>query len=123
MHIRSGHLPNEPFVELDPETCMVKENYEPYTSEDNLLNWTSEESSNFGDEEGGYRYLRPTQMHYLNKELWIIVPYYAKEYTSSIKRLVIEVWELEGRHFTRKQQIPLFKEDGKTPFVGSKSRP
>ena len=41
IHIRSAHLPIEPFVELDPETCEVKENYEPWTSEDNLLNWSS----------------------------------------------------------------------------------
>jgi hypothetical protein len=61
MHIRSSHLPNEPFVELDPDTCKVKEGYEPWTSEGNLLNWTSDtEQSTIGDEENGYRYLRPT---------------------------------------------------------------
>jgi hypothetical protein len=42
IHIRSGHLPEEPFVALDSETCKVQENYEPWTSEDNLLNWTSD---------------------------------------------------------------------------------
>ena len=41
-------------------------------------------------------------MHYLNNELWIMVPYYTKDYNSPIKRLVVEVWERNERHFTRK---------------------
>ena len=39
VHIRSSHLPDQPFVELDYESCAVKENYQPWTSQDNLLNW------------------------------------------------------------------------------------
>ena len=41
IHIRSGHLPNEPFVELDKATHKVKEGFEPWTSTDNLLSWTA----------------------------------------------------------------------------------
>ena len=123
MHLRSGHLPDQPFVELDVETCKVKEDYEPWTSEGNLLNWTDDSvQSTIGDDEGGYRYLRSAQMHYLNDELWVIVTYNTKEYQSRVKRLVIEVYKRKGRHFTRTQEIPLFKEDGSTPFLGAKDR-
>ena len=102
IYLRSGHLPNEPFVELDIEECKVKENYEPWTSTDNLLNWTdSEAQSTVGSAETGYRYLRPTQMHYMNSELWVVAPYYADKYSSSIKRLVIEVYSRDNRNFTR----------------------
>ena len=117
VHLRSEHLPDQPFVELDVETCKVKEGYEPWTSEGNLLNWTKTDvASTEGDEENGFRYLRATQMHFLNNELWIMVPYYESDYNSAIKRLVVEVWKLKGRHFTRTQEIPLFKENGTSSF-------
>ena len=61
-------------------------------------------------------------MHYLNGELWIVAPYYESNYESAIKRYVVEVWKREGRHFTRVQEIPLYKEDGSTNFQGSKDR-
>jgi len=123
VHIRSAHLPDQPFVELDVDTCKVMEDYEPWTSEDNLLNWTDNTTqSTVGNDEDGYRYFRGAQMHYLNDELWVIVPYFAKEYTSSLKRLVIEVYKREGRHFTRTNEILLKKEDGVTPFKGAKRR-
>lgn len=113
IYLRSGHLENEPFVELDIDQCKVKEDYTPWTSEDNLLNWTkTDEQSTIGNEEDGYRYLRPTQMHYHNGELWIMVPYYTNSYTSPIKRLVVEVYTRDGQHFTKSDEIPLFMEDG-----------
>jgi len=72
----------------------VKEGFEPWTSQDNLLNWTdSSTQSTVGNDEDGYRYFRGAQMHYLNEELWVIVTYFAKEYTSPLKRLVIEVYK------------------------------
>jgi len=105
VHLRSSHLPDQPFVELDVEKCAVKEDYEPWTSEDNLLNWSEDNETGEVQESetDGYRLLRPTQMHYFDNELWIIVPYYrTNKYTSgTIKRLVVEVWKREGRHFTR----------------------
>lgn len=108
---------------IDKDSCKIKEDYEPWTSEGNLLNFTkTDEESKEGSEEGGYRYLRGTRMHYLNGELWIVVPYYESNYESAIKRYVVEVWKREGRHFTRVQEIPLFKEDGSTNFQGSKNR-
>lgn len=61
-------------------------------------------------------------MHYHDGELWIVAPYYESNYESSIKRLVVEVWKKEGRHFTRTQEIPLTKEDGVTSFQGAKRR-
>ena len=63
-------------------------------------------------------------MHYLNNELWIIVPYHdtCDWGTGSVKRYVIEVYRRNNRHFTRVQEIPLFKEDGTTPFLGAKRR-
>jgi len=116
VYLRSGHLPDQPFVPLDYEKCAVsEEEFTPWTSEDNLLNWQSIDSpSMIGDDEGGYRWLRATQMHYLNNELWIIVPYLdTKDWSSgSIKRYVIEAYKREGHHFTRTQEIPLYKEDG-----------
>jgi len=76
VHIRSGHLPEEPFVELDSDKCAVKESYTPFTSEGNLLNWTKDgENSTDGDDNRGYRYLRATQMHYKNNELWVMAVY------------------------------------------------
>jgi hypothetical protein len=30
-----------------------------------------------------------------------VAPYYESNYSSPIKRLVVEVWKREGRHFTR----------------------
>ena len=86
VHLRSGHLPDEPFVELDVETCKVKEGYEPFTSQDNLLSWTSDtEQSTIGDEQQGFRYLRGAQMHYLNGELWIMATYRAGTWDSEVK--------------------------------------
>ena len=61
VHVRSSHMPDQPFAELDPETCKVKENFDPWTSEGNLLNFASkEEESKEGDREKGFRYLRAT---------------------------------------------------------------
>ena len=125
IYMRSGHLEDQPFVELDTESCKAKEDFTPWTSEDNLLNWTkSDVQSSIGSEAEGYRYLRPTQMHYHNNELWVMVPYYQDSYTSPVKRLVIEVFEREEgtQHFKKKNEIPLFKEDGLTPFLGAKRR-
>ena len=77
VYLRSGHLEDQPFVELDVETCKVKEGFIPWTSEDNLLNWSKTEvQSTIGDNDSGFRYLRPTQMHYNDSELWIVAPYY-----------------------------------------------
>ena len=61
-------------------------------------------------------------MHYLNNELWIMAPYYTDSYDSDIKRLVVEVYDRNDRHFTRTQEITLYKEDGLTPFRGAKRR-
>ena len=123
IHIRTGTEPNEPFVELNVETCRVKEDFQKWTSDDNLLNWADTGAVAVeGDDEKGYRYLRGSQMHYLDNELWIGVPYYESDYNSSIKGLVMEVWTREGRHFSRTQEIPLYKEDGKTTFKGAKRR-
>ena len=116
-------MADEPFVLLDRDTCKVKEGYEPWTSEGNLLNWSkTDEQSTEGDSDKGFRYLRATQMHYHDDELWIVAPYYEGAYESSIKRLVVEVYSKEGRHFTRTQEIPLTKEDGVTAFQGAKRR-
>jgi hypothetical protein len=77
IYLRSGHLEDQPFVELDVETCKVKEGFTPWTSGDNLLNWSKTDvQSIIGDSDGGFRYLRPTQMHYHEGELWIVAPYY-----------------------------------------------
>lgn len=123
MHIRSGHLEDHPFVELDPETCKVKDNFTPWTSQDDLLKWSKTDvQSTIGDSDTGFRYLRPTQMHYHDGELWIVAPYYTDAFDSPIKRLVVEVYQREGRHFTRILEIPLHKEDGITTFKGSKQR-
>ena len=93
IHIRTGTEPNEPFVELNVETCRVKEDFQKWTSDDNLLNWADTGAVAVeGDDEKGYRYLRGSQMHYLDNELWIGVPYYESDYNSSIKGLVMEVW-------------------------------
>jgi len=40
-------------------------------------------------------------MHYHDSELWIVAPYYTQEFDSPIKKLVVEVYEREDRHFTR----------------------
>ena len=48
--------------------------------------------------------------------------YYTDAFDLPIKRLVVEVYQREGRHFTRIQEKPLFKEDGITTFKGSKNR-
>ena len=102
LHMRSSHLPDQPFVPIDKDTCKPKEEYEPWTSEGNLLNFSkTDEESKEGNAETGFRYLRVTQMHYLNNELWIGVPYYASDYNSSIKGLVMEVWTRNDRHFSR----------------------
>ena len=123
VHVRSGHLPDEPFVPLDRETCKVAENYQPFTSEDNLLNWTSDsEQSAIGSAEKGYRYLRGAQMHYRDNELWIMASYKESTWDSPIKQYVVEVYKREGRCFRRTQEIPLFKEDGTTRFQGAKRR-
>lgn len=63
-------------------------------------------------------------MHYLNDELWIIVEYLdtASWSSGSVKRYVIEVYSRKDRHFTRVQEIPLYKEDGETLFLGAKRR-
>ena len=61
VYLRSGHLEDQPFVELDVETCKVKEGFTPWTSEDNLLNWSKTDvQSTIGDSDGGFRYLCPT---------------------------------------------------------------
>ena len=123
IHIRTGSQPDEPFVELDVETCKVKEGFQKWTSDDNLLNWANKEAAApEGDDEKGYRYLRSSQMHYLDDELWIGVPYHESDYESSIKGLVMEVWTRNERHFSRSQEIPLYKEDGTTRFQGAKRR-
>ena len=123
IHVRSGHLPGEPFVPLDRETCKVAENYEPWTSEGDLLNWTSDsEQSAVGSAERGYRYLRGAQMHYLDGELWVMASYKESTWDSPIKQCVVEVWKRENRHFKRAREIPLFKEDGTTRFQGAKRR-
>jgi len=64
MHIRSGHLEDHPFVELDPETCKVKDNFTPWTSQDDLLKWSKTDvQSTIGDSDTGFRYLRPIPLH------------------------------------------------------------
>ena len=124
IHIRSKHLSDEPFAEIDPETCKIKENFTKWTSDDNLLNWTNDRVPD-GDAERGYRKLNMTQMHYLNNELWVIAAYWSErsEDGGSLKQYVIEVWEREGHHFSRKQEIPLFMNDGTTPWRGAKRYP
>lgn len=53
IYIRSSHLPNEPFAPIDIATKKIKEEYEPWTSEGNLLNFTDLEENKQvdGDEE------------------------------------------------------------------------
>ena len=54
-------------------------------------------------------------MHYLDNELWIVVPYFKRNtwYSSgALMRIIVEVYKREGRNFTRTQEIPLLKEDG-----------
>jgi len=90
--MRSSHLPDQPFVPIDKETCKVKEEYEPWTSEGNLLNWTNLEENKAedgGDDEFGKRTLRATLMHYLDNELWIVAPYYKND---QVKRMAVEVY-------------------------------
>ena len=80
----------------------MKEGYEPFTSTDDLLKWTSDtEDSTIGDSEKGFRYLRATQMHYRDDELWVMAVYKESSWTSSVKQYVIEVYEREGRNFKR----------------------
>ena len=60
----------------------------------------------------------------MNNQLWIAVPYLTeKNVDSQIKRIVVEVYNREGRNFERTQEIELFKEDGETPWRGAKNRP
>ena len=61
VHMRSSHLPDEPFAPIDKQTCKVREEYTPFTSEGNLLSFTkTDEGSTEGSPENGYRYLRAT---------------------------------------------------------------
>ena len=117
--------PDAAFVAFDKETLKPIEGDEPYkTTSDSeaSLAWTPEETVCSSTTDEGYRWCRAQSFFSDGELIYTLVAYRERGKTSKIKRIVLEIYEIEGKGLNRAQEVVLFKNDGETPFIGKASR-
>ena len=101
--VRHREVPNVPFIQLDKDTLEQINSDQPFSCEDDLLNWQPREDYVYNTEIGT-RALRHAPFCTDGEFVYLMVRHYSTRIGDGLIRVTIEKYKLEGRHFTRLEE-------------------
>lgn len=125
--VRHSDAPNAPFQVFSKQTLKLDEAARPYSiseveEEQDLLNWTPLETEFSEDTSEGNRWMRAAPMCSDGDNIYLLVQYKEKGFTSRVVKTVLETYSVDSRRrLKRTKQTKLFKtKDARQPFLGFK---
>ena len=111
--IRHRDAPDVPFQLYNKETLEPDRESLAYSSENDLLKWTPNDSNFPENSADGNRWMRASPMYSDGELIYFLVQYKRSSYTSETIKTVLETYEVDEttRRMTRVNELTLYKDE------------
>ena len=121
--VRHANAPDVPFQVFSKETLEQDPAQTPFgmaEGEEDTLKWTAQDLNFPSDTTEGNRHMRASPMFSDGEFIYFLVQYRQTNHESAIVKTVLETYSVQNRKLKRIAELPLFKNDNRDYFKGSR---